>query len=228
MARLKRDHMLQLKVTLRNIKPSVWRRILVPSSYTFWDLHVAIQDAMGWQDTHLHEFDLEPTWSSQPVSIGVPSDEGDAPGTDSLRSDPAQPGHAPALASHDLEPASLPERLASWDVPLVRFVTLEQRKLSYSYDFGDGWEHNVLLEKVLPFVRGTALPQCTAGRRACPPEDCGGPPGYQSLLAALADPKDEEHEELLEWVGGGYDPAAFDPAEVTFDNPRARLEQVVH
>ena len=226
MPRLKKDHVLQLKVTLRYIKPTVWRRILVPSNYTFWDLHVAIQDAMGWMDCHLHEFYLKPKWSSRPVCIGMPSDEDEDEDFDAeaMLSSPALQGPDPALAEHLLAQTSSPERFAGWDVPVVRFITLEQRKLMYGYDFGDGWEHDVLLEKILPFKRGTELPQCTAGRRACPPEDCGGEPGYLNLLEVLADPKHEEHESMLEWVGGHYDPAAFDPADVTFDDPRERWE----
>ena len=226
MPRLKKDHVLQLKVTLRRIKPPVWRRILVPSSYTFWDLHVAIQDAMGWMDGHLHDFYLKPKWSSRPLSIGIPSDEDEDPGIDSMLSNPALQGLHPAVAANILAESNYPERLAGWDVPVVRFLTLEQRKILYCYDFGDGWEHDILLEKVLPIERGTKLelPQCTAGRRACPPEDCGGEPGYLNLLEVLADPKHEEHESMLEWVGGHYDPAAFDPADVTFDDPRERWE----
>ena len=83
-----------------------------------------------------------------------------------------------------------------------------KERLDYLYDFGDGWEHRVVLEKILPLpADGKAPPpRCTGGRRACPPEDCGGPWGYASLLEALADPKHPEHEQMREWVGGHYDP----------------------
>lgn len=87
-------------------------------------------------------------------------------------------------------------------------------KLIYEYDFGDGWEHELKVEKVLAAEKGKRYPACLAGKRACPPDDCGGPWGYQNLLDALKDPKHEEHEEMLEWIGGEFDPEAFDLDEV--------------
>jgi hypothetical protein len=70
----------------------------------------------------------------------------------------------------------------------------------YDYDFGDGWEHTVQLERIEPLEKGMDLPQCVGGRRACPPEDCSGIPGYARLLKILADPDHERHAELSEWV----------------------------
>jgi hypothetical protein len=84
----------------------------------------------------------------------------------------------------------------------------------YEYDFGDGWEHELKTEKVLPTEKGRRYPLCLAGSRACPPEDCGGPPGYKRLLEALRDPKHEDHEEMREWIGDKFDPEAFDLDEV--------------
>jgi hypothetical protein len=83
----------------------------------------------------------------------------------------------------------------------------------YIYDFGDYWRHRIVVEKVLPAEVGTKYPACIGGRRACPPEDCGGPWGYQECLAAIADPDHEEHESMLTWVGGSFDPDAFDAGE---------------
>jgi hypothetical protein len=80
----------------------------------------------------------------------------------------------------------------------------------YEYDFGDSWEHRIDVEKVLPPERGVLYPRCIAGKRACPPEDCGGVWGYEHLLEVLRDPKHPEHREMLEWVGGAFDPEAFD------------------
>jgi hypothetical protein len=94
-------------------------------------------------------------------------------------------------------------------------------RLRYLYDFGDDWEHDIKLEKVLPLdpdADGAAVPVCLAGKGACPPEDCGGPWGYADLKEAIADPSGEEHEERLEWLGledpSDFDPAAFDLASV--------------
>ena len=83
----------------------------------------------------------------------------------------------------------------------------------YEYDFGDGWEHEVVVEDVLP-AAGHPRPVCLAGRRACPPEDVGGPGGYENFLEAISDPEHPEHAEFLEWAGGSFDPNAFDADEV--------------
>lgn len=93
-------------------------------------------------------------------------------------------------------------------------IAAEGDTVIYEYDFGDGWEHDLKIEKVLPAEKGNHYPACLAGKRACPPEDCGGPWGYQNLLDALKDPKHENHEEMLEWFGDELDPEAFDLDEV--------------
>ena len=98
------------------------------------------------------------------------------------------------------------------DYRLDQVLKKEKDKLNYVYDFGDGWEHEVVLEKILPFETGTVLPVCLEGGRSCPPEDVGGIPGYEMFLEAISDPSHPEHEELLEWVGGDFDPEHFDLA----------------
>jgi hypothetical protein len=85
----------------------------------------------------------------------------------------------------------------------------------YTYDFGDDWEHLIQVEKVLAPERGASYPRCLTGRRACPPEDVGGIWGYQEFLEAIRDPEHEEHESMLEWVGGPFDSEAFDAREVS-------------
>lgn len=85
-----------------------------------------------------------------------------------------------------------------------------EARLRYPYGFGDDWEHEIVVEKVLPPQPGTPYPICLTGKRDCPPEDCGGAWGYEELLETLRDPQHEEHEERLEWVGGAFDAEAFD------------------
>jgi hypothetical protein len=91
-------------------------------------------------------------------------------------------------------------------------------RLGYTYDFGDDWEHQILVEAITSAERGIAYPRCLTGRRACPPEDCGGISGYGYLLEILSDPHHEEHQERLEWLGldsaSQLDPAAFDADQV--------------
>ena len=88
------------------------------------------------------------------------------------------------------------------------------RKALYSYDFGDSWEHAIVVEKVLPPEPGVAYPICVGGKLQGPPEDCGGIPGYYNLLEAIGDLQHPEHEDLLDWVGGEFDPEAFSVEDV--------------
>ena len=99
-------------------------------------------------------------------------------------------------------------------VSLQQVVSRAKDKLIYEYDFGDSWDHELLIEKVFPYEAGKRYPVCLTGKRACPPEDCGGIWGYASFLDAIQDPQHPEHEEMLEWVGGEFDPEAFDLDEV--------------
>ena len=80
----------------------------------------------------------------------------------------------------------------------------------YEYDFGDGWEHEIVVEDILPFQKGHFYPECLEGQKACPPEDCGGAPGYCQILDALKDKGNPENEEILEWLGNFYNPDLFD------------------
>jgi hypothetical protein len=99
-------------------------------------------------------------------------------------------------------------------VKLNQVVRGEKAKFTYEYDFGDSWEHALVVEKVLPPESGVKYPVCVEGKRNCPPEDCGGIWGYEEILEVLQNPKHPEYEERLEWLGGEYDPEAFDVAEV--------------
>ncbi|MBI4445577.1 MAG: plasmid pRiA4b ORF-3 family protein [Acidobacteria bacterium] len=184
----------QFRISLEGIEPAIWRRMQVPSNYTFWDLHVAIQDSMGWLDYHLHMFRiLNPTTKEREV-IGIPDEE----------------------EAFDLE------ILPGWELPISDYFSLKKPKAEYEYDFGDSWQHDVVLEKILPRDMHSKYPKCIAGERACPPEDCGGIGGYQEFLEAVLNPAHEEHESMLEWVGGSFDSEHFNPKQVRFDSPRRR------
>jgi pRiA4b ORF-3-like protein len=107
-------------------------------------------------------------------------------------------------------------------VILNQILSRPKQKMIYEYDFGDGWEHELLLERVLAPEPGVRYPRCTDGARACPPEDCGGTGGYENFLAAIRDPNHEEHEEYLEWIGDEFDPEQFDVADVNAALRRVR------
>ena len=184
----------QFKISLKGLEPLIWRQIQVPETYSFWDLHVAIQDAMSWLDYHLHLFTMRNLLTGRKIKIGIPDDE--------------TPG----------------DELAGWNQKIADYFLLENNTADYLYDFGDNWEHTVVLEKILTREAGIKYPVCIAGERVCPPEDCGGTDGYFELLEIINNPFHEQHKEMLRWVGGKFDPTYFDPTKVKFDNPAKRFK----
>ena len=172
-----------LKIDLKGMRPPVSREILVPSDLRLDRLHQVIQIVMGWQDCHLHEF-----------SNGVR-------GPGELRFGPPQEDFGLALG-----PPLADEKKAR----LLDLAPTKGSKFRYWYDFGDDWFHDLRVKAIGEPKPGTPELVCLKAVGACPPEDCGGPPGYSRLLAVLADPDDEEHEELLEWVGGSWDVNRYD------------------
>ena len=99
------------------------------------------------------------------------------------------------------------------DVTLGSILAAGATRFRYTYDFGDDWVHQIVVEGMVPRTEGQPYPACIGGKRACPPEDSGGPYGLAELLAARADPSHPDHEETLEWLEGDYDPEAFSIAE---------------
>ena len=97
---------------------------------------------------------------------------------------------------------------------LVQVAPEEKAKFIYEYDFGDSWQHTVLIEKILPVEKGNHYPMCVKGKRACPPEYIGGPWGYTDFIEAVLDITHPEHEDMVEWVGGEFDPEAFNIEEI--------------
>jgi hypothetical protein len=166
----------QLKITLEHSRPTIWRRVQVPSAMTLEDLHAVIQLSFGWTDSHLHAFVID--------------------GQRYVTSDP------------DLDLDGIDED----SVPLSSVLPKGTRG-RYLYDFGDHWDHRVLVEDVLPVEPSVAYPVCLAGESACPPEDCGGFPGYATMLEQLADRTHPERESWLEWLGGDFDPTVFSLTE---------------
>jgi hypothetical protein len=182
----------QFKITLLDTAPAIWRRIQVPGDYSFWDLHAAIQSAMGWDDVHLHMFRIGKR--AEVLINGNPVEK---------------------LFDNDDE-----NTFDGWDTQVNRFLDRPGQSAIYEYDMGDSWEHEVLLEGVFLKEKGIRYPRCTAGERACPPEDCGGTPGFYHLLEVMASPQHPEHKEAISWLGKKYDPEKFDPQTVKFTNPK--------
>lgn len=190
---------LQFKITLQDIKPAIWRRIQLSDLCNFWDLHVAIQNAMGWTDSHLHLFTLNHSIQEGKHYLGIPIDERDY---DEYRTRPG------------------------WEYKVRDYLVINET-FNYEYDFGDGWNHEIVYEGECPKQEKLKYPLCLAGARACPPEDVGGIPGYQHFLKVITSPQHLEHQSLLDWVGGQFDPNEFDPRQVKFDNPNKRLNHLL-
>ncbi|MGC9349730.1 MAG: IS1096 element passenger TnpR family protein [Anaerolineae bacterium] len=167
----------KIKVALDDIRPPIWRRLLVPAGMALDDLHLVIQIAMGWQDYHLHQFIVDGTY------FGVPH---------------------PDYSDFGMEMRDESR------VRLDEIVSRAGARIKYEYDFGDGWLHTILVEEILPADPDQDYPVCIKGKRACPPEDVGGPWGYQHLLQALRDPSHPEHEDYTVWAGYNFDPEAFE------------------
>lgn len=168
----------QLKITIKGAKPPIWRRVQVLDTTTLQQLHHVIQLAMGWTDSHLHQFTING------VDYGQP------------------------LPEYDFNVRN--EKTAK----LSQLVTGEKFKFLYTYDMGDSWDHEILVEKVLLREADRRYPTCLTGKRACPPEDCGGVWGYAEFVAAIQDQEHPDHQQMLEWVDGYFDPNEFDLDEV--------------
>lgn len=174
-----------LKISLIDTKPLVWRRVLVRDNVLLSWLHKVFQIVMGWQDSHLHRFEV-----------------GD-------------------------KRYGLPE-LDDWDEQLLderryRLFDLGVRVndgFVYKYDYGDNWNHEVRLEKLVEV--DYKHPVCLEGMNACPPEDCGGVDGYLDLLKIMAKPKHPEYEAMKMWIGGDWDAAKFELSRVNLKLKRVR------
>ena len=161
----------QLQITLKDIKPPIWRRVQVPDC-TLGDLHNIIEIAMGWDGLHMHQFIINGECYGPSSELGSDVEEE--------------------------------------DVQLSRvFAGGKKVRMVYEYDFGDGWQHDVKLERTVEREPKVAYPRCIDGSRACPPDDIGGPWGYAEFVDAMADPSHESHDQQKEWFDDEFDPEEF-------------------
>ncbi|GDY10995.1 hypothetical protein LBMAG52_44830 [Planctomycetia bacterium] len=178
----------QFKFTLLGSKPPIWRRIQVEDC-TLDKLHEHIQTAMGWTNSHLHQFEIKGERYGDPELLDDGFEEFDC--VDSTKTNLSQ----------------------------ILPTTDKRFSFTYEYDFGDGWEHEILFEGSPQKEPGKKYPLCLEGARACPPEDVGGIGGFYEFLEALADPKHEQHDDFIEW-GGNFDPNKFDAKQATKEMKR--------
>ena len=170
------DQVYQVKVTLHPTQPPIWRRILIPGSTTLLKLHDILQIVMGWENAHLHMFEVR--------GLDYENPEEDETGVMGM--------------------------VDEAKVKLNKIIHHERQRLRYIYDFGDSWDHTLVVEKILSAQESLRYPICLKGKRACPPEDVGGVWGYENFLKAIQDPEHDEHEDYLNWIGEEFDPDAFD------------------
>jgi hypothetical protein len=169
----------QLKVVMLGSAPPVWRRLQVPGDAKLDWLHAVLQVAIGWTNSHLHQFKVGEICYSD-------------------------------TRHHSAEFEDDPEILEERKFGLRQIAPREQDVIRYEYDFGDSWEHEITVEKILPNPTASSFALCLDGASSCPPEDCGGIPGYEDLLKILKNRKHPEHKRMKEWLGRPFDAAAFD------------------
>ena len=167
----------QMKITLEDIEPVIWRTFQVRGDVTLFRLHEYIQGFMGWENYHMHEFRINGE------RYGRPDPDGEAMFGTKINKD---------------KEFKICDLISEGDV------------FEYVYDFGDDWRHEIIVEKALEAEVGAGYPICLAGERACPPEDCGGPWGYQEMLEVLKNSEHEDYEHYFEWVGDEFDAEEFD------------------
>lgn len=170
----------QIKVTLEDVYPRIWRRFQVRGDIFLQKLHDILQIVMGWTDSHLHMFVI----GEDRYTITEWDDWGDTDDLDETK------------------------------FKLNQLVDREGQEFRYEYDFGDGWWHTLTVEKITSADAGLRHPVCLDGRRACPPEDVGGPHGYDQFLDVLADPEHEDYGQFVTWSGGDFDSEKFDLEEI--------------
>ncbi len=181
------NDVIQLNVSLDKSDPIIWRRILIPDSITFFDLHHVLQIVMGWKNSHLFEFIVND------YRIGFV--DGDNEGYEDM-------------AEADL-------------ITVDTLLSREGLQFKYRYDFGDGWEHSIQIEKIIDSEPGKVYPVCIEGKMNCPPENCGGISGFYNMLEILNDKDHPEFEDMHNWAGR-YNPKKFNLIRINKEMPRFR------
>jgi hypothetical protein len=170
----------QIKITLSGSEPAIWRRFLIEPNANLFKLHQAIQNIMGWTNSHMHQY------RKGKIFYGKLDEEDEN------------------------------------KFKIFQVFDKLKAKLVYEYDMGDGWEHILVLEKILPREDKIKYPICLEGAMACPPEDCGGIYGYYNLLEIIKNPDHEEHEDMMEWMGDDFDPEEFNLDAINQDLKRMK------
>lgn len=172
----------QIKCKLLHTRPAVFRTIFVDSNISFYELHHILQISMGWGNYHLFNFRYHDYW------IELPNVEDEV-----------------------YQEFSRFQKIDPRTITLNEFFISPKSKINYTYDFGDSWDHEIQLQKILSPDASINLPYCIKGKYACPPEDCGSIPGYYNIIEIMNNPKHPEYKEYVEWLGSvPYNMEEFD------------------
>lgn len=182
-----KENVIQLYIELVDSNPKIWRRIWITSDTSFFELHHIIQIAMGWENYHLFDFNTGHS------CIEIPNND-----------------------MEDLDDGKF-KSLDAFIVEAGEIFIKEANQVIYTYDLGDDWKHSITAEKFLPLNSRIEYPVCIEGELACPPEDCGGIPGYYNVVKVLADKKHPEHKEIKQWLNRTFRPDYFDIEAVNED-----------
>jgi Plasmid pRiA4b ORF-3-like protein len=188
----------QIKCKLLHTKPAVYRTILVDSNTNFYELHHIVQLSMGWGNYHLFNFRYHDYW------LELPNEE-----------DETDNGFS---RFQKIDPRA---------IALKEFFISPKSKIIYTYDFGDSWNHEIQLQKILAPDSSIAVPYCLKGKYACPPEDCGSIPGYYNIIEIMKNPKHREYKEYLEWLNG--EPYNMEEFDINLVNENLKdLKEYIH
>lgn len=186
----------EIKVSIRDTHPPVWRRLQIPAGITFHELNAIIQLAFDWCGYHLYEFEVGATLHEQGEFIGIPDEDSEWYGR---------------------------ETIDATKIKIDKFFK-EYKKMKYTYDFGDDWIHDITIEKEIETNIKLQNPICIKAKMADLPEDCGGSWGYEELLEILDNPKHERYQEMKEWIENGYSNWNDDRTFVDLEEINMRLE----
>ena len=184
----------QIKVSIKYIEPVIWRRLRIPGNITFQQLHQIVQAAFGWLDYHLYKFECNK------IVVTIPDDDY-APGE---------------LYGEDI--TELNSKITK-----INELFDANDSCEYEYDFGDSWEHEIIIEKRLKDTKKNGIPECLNGARQSPPEDVGGTGGYKNFLNIIKDKKNPERAEMLSWAEKDTKGRIFDPEYFNINEVNRRL-----
>lgn len=161
----------QIKISIKDIEPEIWRRLRIPGNITFRQLHQIIQASFDWLNYHLYKFQFPKTVITEPDDSYAP---GELYGEDVMELDSAV-------------------------IKVNEFLDIN-KEFEYEYDFGDGWIHNIIVEKQIRDTKRNNVPECLGGARFRPPEDVGGTSGYEDFIKIIKNKKHPERDEYLGWA----------------------------